>query len=585
MKSPLGAIEGSTQAQAQETKTAPHPVLAASSPRPASASGSLVPMSQAAIAGIGGAIGCQVILLSIAGWHNRHVIVIADAVSYIRIASYYLNGQFGLAVSGYWGPLFSWLMAPWLALVHSPLDAARIAMGVSAVVFLLGSVSILRGLQLPPAGLMLGTWITAMASVSWSVEHITPDLLLSGLMALAISHMMRPQWPQSRPMQFTAGMLWGTAYLAKSVAFVLAFGVGGSLAGLWMISRRSRPKIVLHSLGMTLLGFLLVAAPWVMTLSWKYQGFTFSTNAKINHAIAGPHGKPGAHPQGFYIPEPGRIWWWEDPPPNLYQDLYWSPLESLAYAKHQVKVMYKNAKIVVNTLSGFDALHVGLVTAVFGLLVHLPWRANMAAERWRWAGVPIVGIAGIYLPVYATSQRYYVPTYAFLIAASLGMAAWLTRHPYNRTKWPRLIGFSLITLSFAYPLVGTLPRALKGLEDPAATYAYDLAKRLQAAGLYGAIAGTGCYRNPWEGEPVEPYVALFTNQRYYDCEPNPTAERLKGSRAKLVIVDRRLPLTATLEQDPAFKNLDHVLFTSKEEADTYPLKVYQLELVEGNQLG
>jgi hypothetical protein len=86
---------------------------------------------------------------------------------------------------------------------------------------------------------------------------------------------------------------------------------------------------------MTLLGFLLVAAPWVVTLSLKYQGFTFSTSAKISHAIAGPHGKPGAHPQVFHIPEPGRIWWWEDPSPNFYQDLYWSPLESLTYAKHQ----------------------------------------------------------------------------------------------------------------------------------------------------------------------------------------------------------------------------------------------------------
>jgi hypothetical protein len=137
MKSPPGALEGSTPAQAPETNTAPHPVLAASSPRPAAARGSPMPLSRAALIGIGGAIGCQVMLLSIAGWHNRHVILIADAVSYIRIASYYLHGQFGLAVSGYWGPLFSWLMAPWLALVHSPLDAARIAMGMSAVVFCL----------------------------------------------------------------------------------------------------------------------------------------------------------------------------------------------------------------------------------------------------------------------------------------------------------------------------------------------------------------------------------------------------------------------------------------------------------------
>jgi hypothetical protein len=157
------------------------------------------------------------------------------------------------------------------------------------------------------------------------------------------------------------------------------------------------------------------------------------------------------------------------------------------------------------------------------------------------------------------------------------MVGWLTWNPQKRMNGPRLIGFSLVILSFGYPLYIALPQALKELEDPAATYAHDLAKRLQAASVYGAIAGTGCYSNPWAGEPIEPSVALFTNQPYYDCESNPTTERLKRSAANLVIVYRRLPLIAGLDQDPAFKNLDSVLFPSKEEADTYPWKVYQID--------
>jgi hypothetical protein len=164
-----------------------------------------------------------------------------------------------------------------------------------------------------------------------------------------------------------------------------------------------------------------------------------------------------------------------------------------------------------------------------------------------------------------------------LIACSLGMVGWLTWNPQKRMNGPRLIGFSLVILSFGYPLYIALPQALKELEDPAATYAHDLAKRLQAASVYGAIAGTGCYSNPWAGEPIEPSVALFTNQPYYDCESNPTTERLKRSAANLVIVYRRLPLIAGLDQDPAFKNLDSVLFPSKDEADTYPWKVYQID--------
>jgi hypothetical protein len=38
-----------------------------------------------------------------------------DGVAYLRIAGYYLSGDLGKAVSGYWSPLYSWLLIPWLA--------------------------------------------------------------------------------------------------------------------------------------------------------------------------------------------------------------------------------------------------------------------------------------------------------------------------------------------------------------------------------------------------------------------------------------------------------------------------------------
>jgi len=43
-----------------------------------------------------------------------------DGIAYIRIATYYFHRQWHLAVSGYWGPLFSWLMLPLIAGVGDP---------------------------------------------------------------------------------------------------------------------------------------------------------------------------------------------------------------------------------------------------------------------------------------------------------------------------------------------------------------------------------------------------------------------------------------------------------------------------------
>ena len=39
-----------------------------------------------------------------------------DAIAYMRIAEYWAAGNFELAVTGYWGPLLSLLMVPFLYL-------------------------------------------------------------------------------------------------------------------------------------------------------------------------------------------------------------------------------------------------------------------------------------------------------------------------------------------------------------------------------------------------------------------------------------------------------------------------------------
>ena len=39
----------------------------------------------------------------------------ADGTSYISIANQYWRGNWGQAVNGFWGPLLSWLLIPFLA--------------------------------------------------------------------------------------------------------------------------------------------------------------------------------------------------------------------------------------------------------------------------------------------------------------------------------------------------------------------------------------------------------------------------------------------------------------------------------------
>jgi len=340
---------------------------------------------------------------------------------------------------------------------------------------------------------------------------------------------------------------------------------------LWALSYRLPWRQVSQSVGLTLLGCALVAGPWIAVLSWKYQTLTFSTSGAINHAIVGPEDVQRRHPfrRIFHQPEAGRLFSFEDPSSLPYQ--YWSPLTNLAYAKHQLALIYQNYHRVLTMLKDFDVFGVGLFALVGGVLIPGRLRRHLQVEPWRWAVVPVIGLVGWYLPVYAEDQRYYFLTYPLLLTASLGLVMAWSRHlrGWQRGLW--YVGLLLVVSSFALPVLTKLPKALRGLETPGVA-APELATKLQAAQMSGPLAGIGTLEELYVGLSI----AFFTNQPFYGVEHQPTLERIKAARATLYVIPCHSPLLAQLDADATFRNLDALLFTSAEEAQRYPWCVYQM---------
>jgi hypothetical protein len=153
-----------------------------------------------------------------------------------------------------------------------------------------------------------------------------------------------------------------------------------------------------------------------------------------------------------------------------------------------------------------------------------------------------------------------------LLAASFGLVVSLT---HRLCRWRRgvwCVGLLLVVSSFAFPVLKKLPVALRGLDVPGVA-AHRLATKLQAAHISGPLAGIGTK----EGL----YIAFFMNQPWYGEERQPTLERIKAAQATLYVIPRHSPLLATLDADSTFHNLDLLLFTSAEEAQRYPWRVYQ----------
>lgn len=494
----------------------------------------------------------QIGLLIWAGWVNQDWIS-TDGISYIRIAQYYASGQFDLAVSGYWGPMLSWIIVPLLGFMEEPLSAAQMAMGISAIVYLMGCMAIFRVLGIGSSAIFVALGIVVFMSVHWAVQGITPDLLMSGILCLAISRTLHPDWCDKRSVQFSAGLIFGAAYLAKAPGLPFAFILIVAAGLLWTVCQQTSPTRALRGVAITLIGLMLVAGPWILILSLKYERVVFSTSAGISHAVMGPPGVGRGHPtfSDFLIPEQGRVSSWEDPISKKYS--HWSPFDSTENLRHQLRIVHSNVMKTIRMLKNFDWLGIGLVSVILGFLFHAPWRHNIRSDRWRWSAIFIGCLVVIFLPGYGGEKRYYYSVYPFLLGGSLGYVEHLAKSRTGQVKILHVIALALISLSFLLPFASTpfFP------QRPSYQAAKVLKEKLSTLNIIGPIASTSRLEN------IDSYTAFLMQVPWHGrSERSQTLEEVESSLAKIIIVDRGTLADKNLHEDTSFICLDEKMFDS-----------------------
>jgi len=233
-------------------------------------------------------------------WASRFYIE-PDGVNYLDVARAYLRGDFHAAINSYWSPLYSWLLAAAIALLHpSPYWESTVLHAVNLFDYFLSLAcfafffreltALIESRRSAPgepfrlgwAWTLFGYSLFVYASVELiGVNTDTPDLLVSGVMLFATALLIRlsrggaPKWP----IYFALGVLLAVGYLAKAVMFPLALCfifcsafVGGNL-------RKRAPLAAL-----ALVAFVVAAGPWLAVLSRAEGRLTFGDSGRLNYA-------------------------------------------------------------------------------------------------------------------------------------------------------------------------------------------------------------------------------------------------------------------------------------------------------------
>ena len=434
-------------------------------------------------------------------WINRDVLN-HDGIAYLRIAEYYATWDTERMISGYWGPLLSWLMALGFKLGFTQMLCARLVMMLSATVFLAGGGRLLNAFNIKGSSRQLGLALFAISSATWSAQNISPDVLMAGLALWGLALF----YEASKTTCWRAGIFWGLAYLAKPIALPWVLLVLGAAAVKDL--RRSLPNFRRGIVPGAVL--LLIVGPWITVLSLKYGHVTISTSGPIAHTLAGPTDVDRYHPTfvTLHQPEPGRITSWEDPTNLGYRP--WSPFASGEYLRHQVTL------VAANTLK--------VLFIITTLVPFWPWvvRKWLRTRSFDNVATPlllsILLLALIYLPVYLTAneQRY------FYVSLPLLWCAFAVASPTR------------LRLGFAITLFVTIASIIRFSYPPrvANQEAHALAGWLQAQGKSGPVAGSGLQRGGRTGL----FLAWHLRQPWLGDDSNADALKLAKCGARLLVL-------------------------------------------------
>jgi hypothetical protein len=387
---------------------------------------------------------------------NHYERLTADSTLYINIAEKYLRGEFGDAVNGYWGPMLSWLLIPFLYLNTShvfAINALNLIVGLFTIIgvwFLSFRFEISEKIR----SAILISFLPIILFIS-TVELF--DFLLLCFLVYYLNIIFNNEYPRRIYNGLLCGVLGAVAYFSKSYAFpffIVHFTFMNIAHYIRCESKEKKNKVLRNAIAGIVL-FSIVSGAWIAVISNKYNHFTISNMGKANFSGMAPGlpdtglelGNPMFY-EGFIPPSnKTAVSAWEDPSYILDKLPIWNPVESIAYLKHFIKNISKNVIECIRIFGSFSRLSFAIIIAYILLLIVQLFNRQILRGDMLYSFFTLLLFTGGYMPFHFELRYLWIDNILLLLMGGYVLTM-LFQNTFFKNNFRKNILIIFFVLSF-----------------------------------------------------------------------------------------------------------------------------------------
>lgn len=441
-----------------------------------------------------------------------------DGISYIGVAQKYMIHDYDNAINGYWGPLLSWLLMPFLFIGLKSLIAVKVLSLIIGIFTIIQSNTLIKILKIEGLSRYLFLYLTAVIVLYFALIIITPDILFVCLGLAFINTILKSSYINNKYAGVICGLFGSGLYLTKSYGFPFFIAIFFIISFIFFIRDKNKGNRVrvMRNFIFGIVVFLLISAYWIFLISNKYGHITIGTSGKYNHAIDGPQAL--GHPI-YYM---GLI----DPPNNtaisIWEDVSyikisnWNVFDSACTLKFELKKIVMNIYNIIIILNEFSLLAVTLL--IIAVVFLLEKGKKMIFDNI----FILIVILAVLLSSYGlmvVHDRYLWLGNIIILIISAKLLDLLVGKKVLK-KFSKMVLVTVFVASFSlFPIIKLSGNINSGIEI------FDLKNKIISLNIHGRIASNGDWYSSL-------YLSFYNEWHYYGISKKQNESKLKTELEK-----------------------------------------------------